>query len=224
MEQSAKQIGIERFGAHDLRRTCAKLCRKAGGDLEQIKFLLGHPSIQTTEGYLGWEQQIAVAVKRQSWVSDQTWPMMRLSRAAMTTSAVISVSPFTSRTRSICARSRLSRRKFLPVMRMIAAVTSTDIAPEGRCTPAGFSDVPTAPAFRTFRAAGTAPHGARFRDLPPTPGTTTPSLSMTSPSSSEAALHRHSISSRSRSAMRVRRYASPREAEPGRSRHSGCGP
>jgi hypothetical protein len=26
-----------------------KLCRKNGGDLEQIKFLLGHASIQTTE-------------------------------------------------------------------------------------------------------------------------------------------------------------------------------
>ncbi len=50
---AAKEIGIERFGAHDLRRTCAKLCRKAGGDLEQIKFLLGHSSIQTTERYLG---------------------------------------------------------------------------------------------------------------------------------------------------------------------------
>ena len=60
--ESAKQIGIERFGAHDLRRTCAKLCRKAGGDLEQIKFLLGHSSIQTTERYLGSEQDIAVAV------------------------------------------------------------------------------------------------------------------------------------------------------------------
>jgi integrase len=52
VEQSAKEIGIEHFGAHDLRRTCAKLCRKAGGDLEQIKFLLGHSSIQTTERYL----------------------------------------------------------------------------------------------------------------------------------------------------------------------------
>jgi integrase len=50
VEQSSKQIGIERFGAHDLRRTCAKLCRKNGGDLEQIKFLLGHSSIQTTNG------------------------------------------------------------------------------------------------------------------------------------------------------------------------------
>jgi len=62
VERSAKEIGIERFGAHDLRRTCAKLCRKAGGDLEQIKFLLGHSSIQTTERYLGSEQEIAVAV------------------------------------------------------------------------------------------------------------------------------------------------------------------
>jgi len=62
VEQSARQIGIERLGAHDLRRTCAKLCRKNGGDLEQIKFLLGHSSIQTTERYLGSEQEIAVAV------------------------------------------------------------------------------------------------------------------------------------------------------------------
>ena len=60
--EAAKEIGIERFGAHDLRRTCAKLCRKSGGDLEQIKFLLGHSSIQTTERYLGSEQDIAVAV------------------------------------------------------------------------------------------------------------------------------------------------------------------
>jgi integrase len=50
------------FGPHDLRRTCAKLCRKRGGDLEQIKFLLGHSSIQATERYLGSEQEIAVAV------------------------------------------------------------------------------------------------------------------------------------------------------------------
>ena len=62
VEQSAKQIGIERFGAHDLRRTCAKLCRKNGGDLEQIKFLLGHASIQTTERYLGSEQELTIAV------------------------------------------------------------------------------------------------------------------------------------------------------------------
>jgi integrase len=62
VEQSSKQIGIEHFGAHDLRRTCAKPCRKNGGDLEQIKFLLGHSSIQTTERYLGSEQDIEIAV------------------------------------------------------------------------------------------------------------------------------------------------------------------
>ena len=62
VEQTAKQIGIERFGVHDLRRTCAKVCRRDGGDLEQMKFLLGHNSIQTTEHYLGSEQEIAVAV------------------------------------------------------------------------------------------------------------------------------------------------------------------
>jgi integrase len=62
VEQSSKQIGMEHFGAHDLRRTCAKLCRKNGGDLEQIKFLLGHSSIQTTERYLGSDQEIIVAV------------------------------------------------------------------------------------------------------------------------------------------------------------------
>jgi integrase len=62
VEESSKQIGIEHFGAHDLRRTCAKLCRKNGGDLEQIKFLLGHSSIQTTERYLGSEQDIEIAV------------------------------------------------------------------------------------------------------------------------------------------------------------------
>jgi integrase len=62
VELSSKQIGIEHFGAHDLRRTCANLCRKNGQDLEQIKFLLGHSSIQTTEPYLGSEQEIAVAV------------------------------------------------------------------------------------------------------------------------------------------------------------------
>jgi len=33
---------------HDLRRTCARLCHLAGGELDQIQFLLGHVSIQTT--------------------------------------------------------------------------------------------------------------------------------------------------------------------------------
>ena len=62
VEQAAAELGVENFGAHDLRRTCAKLCRSRGGDLEQIKFLLGHSSIQTTERYLGSSQELEHAV------------------------------------------------------------------------------------------------------------------------------------------------------------------
>lgn len=47
--------------AHDLRRTCAKLCRAAGGELEQIQLLLGHASVQTTERYLGTRQDLTHA-------------------------------------------------------------------------------------------------------------------------------------------------------------------
>ena len=46
---------------HDLRRTCAKLCRSGGGELEQIQLLLGHASIQTTERYLGTKQDLVHA-------------------------------------------------------------------------------------------------------------------------------------------------------------------
>jgi integrase len=44
------------------RRTCARLCRQAGGELDQIQFLLGHVSVQTTERYLGSKQRIRNAV------------------------------------------------------------------------------------------------------------------------------------------------------------------
>ncbi len=58
----AKASDLGKLAPHDLRRTCAKLCRKAGGNLEQIQLLLGHASIQTTERYLGTEQALAHAV------------------------------------------------------------------------------------------------------------------------------------------------------------------
>src|SRR5260370_39790143 len=57
VEQCAKQIGIERFGAHDLRRTCAKLCRKNGGGLEQIKITLGDRPPPATETDLVSQQR-----------------------------------------------------------------------------------------------------------------------------------------------------------------------
>jgi integrase len=55
-----QQLGL-RLRPHDLRRTCAKLCRSGGGELEQIQLLLGHASIQTTERYLGTRQNLADA-------------------------------------------------------------------------------------------------------------------------------------------------------------------
>lgn len=58
----AEKIGVRDLAPHDLRRTCAKLCRAAGGELEQIQFLLGHASIQTTERYLGSRQNLVQAV------------------------------------------------------------------------------------------------------------------------------------------------------------------
>ena len=41
------------FRPHDARRTCARLLRASDAALEDIKELLGHSSIQTTERYLG---------------------------------------------------------------------------------------------------------------------------------------------------------------------------
>jgi integrase len=62
VRQRAQVAGIERLAPHDLRRTCARLCHAAGGELEQIQFLLGHRSVETTERYLGSRQRLASAV------------------------------------------------------------------------------------------------------------------------------------------------------------------
>ena len=53
--------GVPGIAPHDLRRSCAKMCRAAGGELEQIQLLLGHSSVQTTERYLGTKQDLAHA-------------------------------------------------------------------------------------------------------------------------------------------------------------------
>ena len=62
VRRAAAGAGIERLAPHDLRRTCARLCHLAGGELDQIQFLLGHVSIQTTERYLGCKQKLRRAV------------------------------------------------------------------------------------------------------------------------------------------------------------------
>jgi site-specific recombinase XerD len=62
VKAAAARAGIQNLAPHDLRRTCARLCHLAGGELEQIQFLLGHASVQTTEGYLGCKQKLRDAV------------------------------------------------------------------------------------------------------------------------------------------------------------------
>ena len=62
VKAAAKRSGIKGLAPHDLRRTCARLCHEAGGELDQIQFLLGHVSVQTTERLLGCKQKLRHAV------------------------------------------------------------------------------------------------------------------------------------------------------------------
>ena len=58
----AARAGITASAPHDLRRTWARLCHVAGGELEQIQFLPGHASVQTTERSIGCKQHLTRAV------------------------------------------------------------------------------------------------------------------------------------------------------------------
>jgi integrase len=62
VKRCAGQAGIANLAPHDLRRTCARLCHDCSGELEQIRFLLGHSSVQTTERYIGSKQKLQNAV------------------------------------------------------------------------------------------------------------------------------------------------------------------
>jgi integrase len=53
----AGQVGVN-VAPHDLRRTFAKLAHKGGSPIDQIQLSLGHSSIQTTERYLGVNQDL----------------------------------------------------------------------------------------------------------------------------------------------------------------------
>jgi integrase len=61
LQPYALAAGVPGIAPHDLRRSCAKMCRAAGGELEQIQLLLGHASVQTTERYLGTKQDLVHA-------------------------------------------------------------------------------------------------------------------------------------------------------------------
>jgi integrase len=45
VKANAKSCGLPKVAPHDLRRTFARLCHQAGGELEQIQFPLGHVSV-----------------------------------------------------------------------------------------------------------------------------------------------------------------------------------
>lgn len=57
----AEELEKEGVAPHDLRRTFAKLAHKGGAAIDQIQMSLGHESIQTTEDYLGVEQDLTDA-------------------------------------------------------------------------------------------------------------------------------------------------------------------
>ena len=59
--EHAGALGFDEIAPHDLRRTFAKLAHKGGSGLDQIQLSLGHGSIQTTERYLGVEQDLTDA-------------------------------------------------------------------------------------------------------------------------------------------------------------------
>ena len=60
VERYSARLGV-RVAPHDLRRTFAKLAHKGHAPLEQIQLSLGHASVQTTERYLGLEQDLVDA-------------------------------------------------------------------------------------------------------------------------------------------------------------------
>ncbi len=62
VKERAKVCEIPSLAPHDLRRTCARLCHQADGELEQIQFLLGQVSVSTAERYLGCKQRFRNAV------------------------------------------------------------------------------------------------------------------------------------------------------------------
>lgn len=53
----SKEIGLT-VAPHDLRRSFAKLAFKGGSTIDQIQLSLGHSSVQTTERYLGVDQNL----------------------------------------------------------------------------------------------------------------------------------------------------------------------
>jgi len=80
----------------NLRRTCARLCHLAGGELDQIQFLLGHVSIQTTEHYLSCKQKLRFAVndnRHRTMVAGTDYPSLPDQGIPIDARRVLSESP-----------------------------------------------------------------------------------------------------------------------------------
>jgi len=90
VKECAAKAAIAQLAPHDLRRTCAKLCHVAGGELEQIQFLLGHVSVQTTEHYLGCRQRLKNAVNDSIGIEPESGALvgLKVTASRLITSAV----------------------------------------------------------------------------------------------------------------------------------------
>jgi len=62
VKEYAERLGISKLAPHDLRDRVPGSVMNQEVKLEQIQFLLGHVSVQTTEKYLGCKQRLREAV------------------------------------------------------------------------------------------------------------------------------------------------------------------
>ena len=62
VKQYGKRIGVA-VRPDDLRRTCAKLCHPGDGELDQMRALLGHSSLATTERFLCGRENVATVAR-----------------------------------------------------------------------------------------------------------------------------------------------------------------
>jgi integrase len=53
VKECAKKAAIENLAPHDLRRTCARLCRDAGGELDQISISV-RPRLRPDDREVSW--------------------------------------------------------------------------------------------------------------------------------------------------------------------------